>query len=358
MNEKKLITIIIPVFNSEKYIEKCLKSVLNQTYQNIEIIVIIDGATDNSENIITTIAKKDNRIKIISRENKGVQYSRMEGYKNATGDYILFVDSDDYIKENAVEKLVLKADKYNADIVKCNYILEKTKKEKINKYSYIKSNVEVINKKYFKSHIYPDFIDTYIYNNMWGQLIKTEKIDIKYFDCKLIYAEDFVFNMNLYSNIQTIVREEEPLYYYNIHSQGATRNKDINKMINMLGNATDAYFMLFDFLNIWQMDTVTNRKKIAIRILNENFNILEKISMSNIKYKDIIDILVKLSENKKIKKIMSISNKEDIITLSSTHKKELLLFYDENYEKISKYYINIIKPRKIIKNYIKNILEE
>ena len=101
--KSELISIIVLVYNTEQYVNKCLNSILNQTYDNLEIIVINDGSTDKSSNKINRLAKKDNRIKVIERENRGRYLSRLEGYKNAKGKYILFVDGDDWIDKRTVE---------------------------------------------------------------------------------------------------------------------------------------------------------------------------------------------------------------------------------------------------------------
>src|SRR5574344_3025414 len=95
---EELISVIVLAYNAEKDIEKCLKSILNQTYRNIEIIVINDGSTDFTSNIIKNIG--DERVRLIERENKGTYYSRVEGYKISNGKYIAYVDSDDYVEEN------------------------------------------------------------------------------------------------------------------------------------------------------------------------------------------------------------------------------------------------------------------
>ena len=101
----KLISVIVPVYNTEKYIEKCVMSILNQTYKNLEIILIDDGSTDNSPQICDSLAKKDNRITVIHQPNGGVSSARNIGLDNTHGDYITFVDSDDYIEPNMIEFL-------------------------------------------------------------------------------------------------------------------------------------------------------------------------------------------------------------------------------------------------------------
>ena len=104
--EQELISIIVLAYNTEQYVNKCLKSILNQTYSNLEVIVIKDGSTDRSSKKINAIASRDKRIKLIERENKGRYLSRLEGYKKAKGKYIFYIDSDDWIKKDTIEKMV------------------------------------------------------------------------------------------------------------------------------------------------------------------------------------------------------------------------------------------------------------
>lgn len=122
----KLISIIMPVYNAEKYLNRSIKSIMNQTYNNIEIILVNDGSTDNSLEICTSYQEKDKRIKLINQENKGVSFARNKGIDEATGDYIMFIDSDDYIEKNMIEDMVAKITKDDIDLVisgiKMNYI--------------------------------------------------------------------------------------------------------------------------------------------------------------------------------------------------------------------------------------------
>ena len=110
----KLITIIIPVYNTEKYLKKCVMSIVNQTYKNLEIILIDDGSTDSSPMICDTLAEKDNRITVIHQANGGLSSARNTGLDNMHGDYVMFVDSDDYTDTNMIEFLLNQIG--NADI--------------------------------------------------------------------------------------------------------------------------------------------------------------------------------------------------------------------------------------------------
>ena len=115
------VSIVIPVYNTEKYISRLVDSVTSQTYRNLEIIIIDDGSTDNSLKVCQLLATKDKRIKIFHQENMGLAETRNNGIKLATGEYISFLDSDDYIDKTMIEKLVEKAKKTNVDVCQCGF---------------------------------------------------------------------------------------------------------------------------------------------------------------------------------------------------------------------------------------------
>lgn len=117
MRKRSKISVIVPVYNVEKYLSKCVESILNQTYKDIELILVDDGSLDNSGNICDNYAKNDNRIKVIHKENGGLSSARNAGLDIASGEYISFVDSDDWIDENTYEELVKKIVTTNADII-------------------------------------------------------------------------------------------------------------------------------------------------------------------------------------------------------------------------------------------------
>ena len=110
------VSVVIPVYNVEGYLEECLDSVINQTLEDIEIICINDGSTDNSLEILEEYAKKDNRIKILNQENQGISATRNNGLKICKGKYICFLDSDDYLELNALMETYDISEKYSLDI--------------------------------------------------------------------------------------------------------------------------------------------------------------------------------------------------------------------------------------------------
>ncbi len=120
------LSVFVPVYNVELYLRRCLDSIINQTYKNLEIILVDDGSTDSSGIICDEYAKKDTRIKVLHKENGGVTSAKSVGVENATGDYITFVDGDDYIKLTAYETLLACAN--NADIIIGSCVQEKMEK--------------------------------------------------------------------------------------------------------------------------------------------------------------------------------------------------------------------------------------
>ena len=118
---EQLISIIVPIYNVEKYVEKCIESIISQTYKNLEIILVDDGSPDNSGVICDEYAQKDSRIKVIHKENGGLSSARNVGLDIASGEYISFIDSDDYISPRFVEIMYEVSQKYNLEIVQCSF---------------------------------------------------------------------------------------------------------------------------------------------------------------------------------------------------------------------------------------------
>ena len=111
------VSVIVPIYNSEKTINRCVESIINQTYKDIEILLINDGSIDNTLNILNDYANKDKRIVVINKKNEGVSKTKNLGIKKAKSEFIMFVDSDDYIDKEAIKKLVLLQKKDNLDII-------------------------------------------------------------------------------------------------------------------------------------------------------------------------------------------------------------------------------------------------
>ena len=223
----KVISIVVPVYNVEKYLDRCLLSLVNQTYQNIEILLIDDGSLDSSPQKCDEWAKKDQRIKVIHKKNEGLGFARNTGIENATGEFICFCDSDDTIHEDTIQKCVDAVFEYNADIVNFgfNYINSDMKITKVRKpkdYYVYESN-----------KIIDEFLPNLMGSNtnedlgfcmsscasMYNlELIK--KIDWKFVSEREIISEDFYSLLFLYKHVNKVVTLPYAFYsyYYNDNS--------------------------------------------------------------------------------------------------------------------------------------------
>lgn len=174
--QRALISVIVPVYKVEKYIHKCIESIINQTYDNLEIILIDDGSPDNCPKICDEYALRDNRIKVIHQENKGLSSARNKGIELAKGEYIGFVDSDDFVEPSMFQDLYNAIVKNNADISICNfYVINNKSKEKI-----IKNGLK--NKQYYKIEALREILlDNEIQSYAWNKLYKRELFkNVKY----------------------------------------------------------------------------------------------------------------------------------------------------------------------------------
>ena len=206
------VSIIIPAYNSEKFIKRCLDSVINQIYKNLEIIVIDDASKDNTKQIIKEYAEKDNRIRpFYSSENKGVSFSRNIGLKASTGEYIMFVDSDDELTKDAVRRMIDIAVKYNSDYVDSYEIVKYTKRNnKVCMFTEFKVPKKHLVLGSIKEN--PKIISMYMYSK--GKLIKRELVGDLIYDESLRVYEDVVFEQTLKSRVKNYVMMNKPVYFY------------------------------------------------------------------------------------------------------------------------------------------------
>lgn len=205
--EKALISIIVPIFNTELYLRKCIDSILNQTYQNLEIILVNDGSTDNSALICEQYAKKDKRIHFINCKNSGVAIARNIALDYAHGDYIGFVDSDDYIQPDMFETLYSLSKKESADIsmvsnyiVEDNHIIEHNFTQQIEIYDSISALKELL-------------VDQKVQNYTWNKLYKSSIFNSIRFPVGKFY-EDIDIMYHLFESCEKIVYYDIPKYYY------------------------------------------------------------------------------------------------------------------------------------------------
>ena len=213
------VSIIIPVYNGEKYLDRCLNSVLKQDFMDFEVICINDGSTDNSLNILKKYAAKDNRIKVYTQNNIGVAKTRNKAITIAKGDYLLFIDNDDFIDADYISTYLASALSNNADIV-------------LGGFKRISNNTgKILYKEILKNTYYSRFIIL----TPWARLIRRQFIvdnDVKYFSYGI--GEDVYFNLVLYSKnpILNIINYIGYNQSYNENSVSNTKQKGLNKNID------------------------------------------------------------------------------------------------------------------------------
>lgn len=231
----KSVSVIIPVYNVENYLPKCLDSVIGQTYTSLEIICVNDGSPDNSADILDAYAKKDGRIRIVNQKNRGLSGARNTGITYATGDYIVFIDSDDWMDTDAIEQAVVVAEKNNSDVVMWGYTrefgdrsLEKKifdgdrvfdEKESIEIHRRLAglSGAELAN---------PENTDALV--TAWGKLYRTQIIKenrLEFVDTKIIGTEDLLFNMYYFGFVKSSAFINKPFNHYRKDNETSlTRN--------------------------------------------------------------------------------------------------------------------------------------
>ena len=208
---KAIISIIGPVYNVEDYIEKCIKSILDQSFREFELILVDDGSLDMSGKICDEYAKNDQRIKVIHKKNGGVSSARNEGIKVARGEYIAFVDSDDFINKDMYKILYKNSKEYDADISVCDFEYVSNNKESVGITCEFKNNIviysneEALNKLYSNENI--KFIVA------WNKLYKKYLFSSIYYDINRCHEDEFIIH-KLFYNANKIVSCSEKLYYY------------------------------------------------------------------------------------------------------------------------------------------------
>ena len=297
------ISIIVPIYNAEKYLNKCIDSLVNQTKKELEFILVNDGSTDSSEDIIKSY--KDKRIKYFKNKNQGIGKTRNFGIDKATGKYLMFLDSDDYLDINACEKLYNKAIKEKSDLVVFDfYRVEDTLKE-----------VTINN---FKSSSLKENPNLLLDINLGpcNKLIKRELIDKNNtrFNEELKY-EDTPFVTEIIKNANKISKLNEYLHYYVIHSNSETtvrdeRVFDIIKIIDIIRNQYKDEKYMEDIVNKLTVRTFTNYTiqqrvqkdiKVGMKFIDEAFSYMKKNipNYKNNKYYETRGILRRTVEKNK-----------------------------------------------------------
>lgn len=234
--EEKKVSVVVPIYNVEKYLNKCINSIVNQTYKNIEIILVDDGSTDQSGMQCNEWKDKDSRIKVVHKENRGLSSTRNAGMEVATGDYIMFEDSDDWLVSDLIERCVERIQKDKSDVVIFGY---KKVDESENIQGTFTFGNEIFSKDELAAVLYTKIVEMsfgYAWNKLYDfQAIK--KSGLK-FDGSIIDREDLVFNMQLLTYLNSISYLDYAGYFYLqrqtslLHNSNLARLKNISHFCN------------------------------------------------------------------------------------------------------------------------------
>lgn len=275
-----MVSVIIPVYNVEKYLRRCLDSVVRQTYADLEIILINDGSEDGSGLICDEYAKKDARIKVLHKQNAGVSAARNDGLDMATGEYVMFIDSDDYVLANCIETLASVAIKNNAEVVGGGAAKFKDEKEiQTPECTDLQSRVLKL-----AFHV---AVEKYaVWHYVWVKLYKKSFLNDKRFSMSLRFGEDAFFNLCLCAEQLTEVNAyfiDFPFYWYYQRNDSAVHNSsylDVEKRIdvyfdyfqrndlNALGKSIFAKAIIkdlfsFRYLSMYEGDKKKSKKKVC-----------------------------------------------------------------------------------------------
>ena len=266
-NETSIVSVVVAVYNQEPYVGKCLNSICNQTYRNLQIIVVNDGSTDDSLNIINKYKETDHRIVVISKKNEGLAFARRDGLGVATGEYIVFVDSDDYLLASAIQDLVELSEKYQVDSVIGNFyrkygpVFRKghfMPKLPINKVLQGNELMDEYYISFFGENILPV--------NVWGRLYRKSVIDeamqseCLYHKCCGQMGEDEFFNVMLFPYLRSLYVTDVLVSVYRWGGMTCKYNKYLTglfdfsdmriKLLDRFNYEKGYYFLFIEYKNV------------------------------------------------------------------------------------------------------------
>lgn len=373
----KLISVIIPVCNTEKFLTKCIDSILNQTYKNIELIAVNDGSTDNSANILEEYSKKDSRVKIVNHDkNRGLFRARITGMQVAKGDYFGFVDSDDYISPDYYRRLISIAEQNN-----CDAVMAKTIHEDSTGYQYIHNSYHTLRNEMLQGkEVLDKFLEQeglcFVWHTIWNKLYKRSVWDkalpfLNKIDDHIVMCEDVLFSSVAFTFINKFATTDFAYYFYLQHASASTAvNNNFQKFKKNITDLTKCFSFVEEYyksinLNDERMSHFQKWKELYSRFWFNNvngstiseqnkkmlFNILKsKLNLTVLKPATSIDnYFYRISTtwdkryNDVIKRVIDPNHKvisfdifDTILTRPFLEPKDLFLMLNNHFDKINK----------------------
>lgn len=286
-----LISIIVPVYNVEKYLNRCIESIVSQTYKKLEIILVDDGSSDKCPQICDEWAKKDSRIKVIHKENHGVSSARNTGLINSKGDYIGFVDPDDYIEHNMYEELLYSLKESNMKISMCGY--SKIKDNEILS-TYICDD-KIISSEKLLNDIFNEIFMGVVWNKLFVRTLFINNEKQILFNENIHYCEDILILVNILNSKDNIAIIKKPLYNYIVvntsitHSIISEKKLTIINAIDLIVNLGNKKFpSLVRKIKSWscrlKISLLIDLKQSSFKKRNEYIPKLKKYIKENFKY--------------------------------------------------------------------------
>lgn len=320
---KPKISIIVPIYNVEKYLPECLISIQKQTYSNLEIILVNDGSSDNSASICKKVLEQDERFIYIEKENGGLSSARNYGIEKSTGDYLVFIDSDDYICEDMISVMLSYMVKYEADICCCNWDFVNENSELLKKNRINIKNVKIFDGNSGKKVLLSEkYFKCYAWNKMYKKVLFD---DIRYPNGKLY--EDIVAAFKLFDKSKNIVFCNDVLYHYRIRQDSITQKKFHVKKYDLL-----------EALEVVDKNYSESSKEIKAGIALYYLYFIDDMINSNywddMVYRQYCDILHKIGDYITYRDICSFSRRMQMILCKKNifvYKKLYLLLHELNY---------------------------
>ena len=292
-----LVSIVVPIYNAERYVEDCVKSILGQSYKDIEVLLIDDGSSDLSGKIIDKIAEKDDRVKVFHLQNVGVAKARNYGIEHATGKYIAFSDSDDLMEQSFVEKAVSVID--NVDYVSGAFETFDENRN-INLIDYMMMFGESVScTDYLKKMI--EYQAGAYWGANWGKLYRSDiiKKNNLQFEPGVNFAEDFRFNIQYLKHVHKIGLIHDTVYYYRIDTNGSLSKKSREPI-----QYWNEYYELYNrYVELYEKHGILQetQNEISKFLLGAYIAVIrECISCKNMSLKDVIKICELLESNEKV----------------------------------------------------------
>lgn len=292
------ISVIVPVYNTEKYLPRCIDSILAQTFTDFELLLIDDGSKDNSANICDEYAAKDQRVRVFHKQNGGVSSARNLGLDNAQGEWITFVDSDDWIEPILIESCVaVIRKKHNIDVIRYGYYEEESLNKQIIRCSSNENDI------IFSLNTFFEKCDNYCYwGFVWNTAFRRDLIRELRFDENINYCEDHIFTYEYMIRCKTMRFLSLPLYHYQTFSQGLSCIKDA-RMIMLA--AEKEFIIVSQIIGIKKAaKSLLNKLKYAINVIYKyegeycERKVLNKEILEHIQIFRHGDIMLHLYENK------------------------------------------------------------